>query len=110
MADTSISANPSWAEYAATLPADTNWHNYVVPDWVRVVIVSNTHGSNTLKVSRDKTDSAAYSSGGFTLAAGGSLSLNITGGQAQGSVGDRTIALRGSGNSTTFELLLLASA
>lgn len=107
MAVTTISAAPQWQDYATSV--GTAWASYVVPNWVRSVVIRNTHASQTLKVGRGYGDGTAYSSGGFTLAASESVAINVCGGQAQGREADRTIDLRGSGASTTVEMLLIGA-
>ena len=115
MAATTITGDPNWRLYSGTL-SGTTWHEFVMPDWVRVVLIQSREasGGSNIMVGRGDTyvDGASYSSGDnqVLLVPGASMSLNIAGGGAQALTADRRISLRAATTGAAYALALLRAA
>ncbi len=104
-----LTGDRPWAIDREILSSTTNWVPYTAPEWCRVVVIRNAHASDALLVG-DLGASGAVAAPYFTIAAGGSLRIPLTGGRELGTAAARTIPLGSSTASHPVEFLLAETA
>ncbi len=101
----------TWDVHSSAMADTTNWEAFELPLWVRSVVLKNAGSTGTLLLGRPgQTGAFAGTEKYATIAAGGSLSINIGGGQSQPATGRRTLSLYSATASQRVEIVMLAAA